>query len=202
MIYQALQILTDEVNVFFKEQNIEPDSDVVVLDNIAIAGSENESAAGMNNRVVLSLLTINEEMTLRNFPNRLSRSNKTVYMNEKVNLNLYVLFSGNKNEYKDSLFFISKIIEFFQGKKQFTQSNSSYSATEYPMNELEDFAFTMELYTPSFEDLNYIWGTLGGKQFPSALYKLSLVTLEYQMPVTESGIVEVVNTEMNEKKTE
>jgi len=42
------------------------------------------------------------------------------------------------------------------------------------------------LYTPTFEDLNYIWGTLGGKQYPSALYKLSLVTIYHNRPVAEA----------------
>lgn len=186
MIYETLQIIADEVNVFFRQQGLADDGDVVVLDNIALADSDHESAAEMANKVVLSLLTIDEEATLRNMPNKSVVSNRTEYKNEKINLNLYVLFSGNKTFYKDSLRFVSKVIEFFQSKNKYTQANTSFNRSLPPFDEIEEFRFTLELYTPTFEDLNYIWGTLGGKQYPSALYKLSLVTIYHNRPVTEA----------------
>jgi len=119
MIYETLQIIADEVNVFFRQQGLADDGDVVVLDNIALADSDHESAAEMANKVVLSLLTIDEEATLRNMPNKSVVNNRTEYKNEKINLNLYVLFSGNKTFYKDSLRFVSKVIEFFQSKNKY-----------------------------------------------------------------------------------
>ena len=181
MIYEALQIIADEVNVYFKQKF--PDiGDVVVLDNIALADSDHESAAEMANKIVLTLLTIDEESTLRNMPNRKVTGSRTQTMNEKVNLNLYLLFSGNKTFYKDSLSFISNVIAFFQGKNLFTNANSSITTS---IGAVETFRFSMELYTPTFEDLNYIWGTLGNKQYPSALYKLSLVTIEHEIPLAD-----------------
>lgn len=186
MLYEALQILTNEVNVFLDQEGLDP---WVVLENIALLETEHESAADMNNRVVLTLLTIDEETTLRNFTNSRVVGGKTEVRNDKVNLNLYVLFSGNMTSYKNSLIYISKVIEFFQGKNIFTQSNSQRIESIYNAHNLNDFRFTMELYTPTFEDLNYIWGTLGGKQFASALYKLSLVTIEHNVPVSESALI-------------
>lgn len=198
MIYEALQIITDEINIFFREQGLATDEDIVVLENIALADSDHESAADMVNKVVLSLLTIDEEATLRNRPNRILAGNKTTYQNEKVMLNLYLLFSGNRTHYKDSLRFVSLVIAFFQAKNVFTQANTSFNRVVSPFNELGDFQFTLELYTPTFEDLNYIWGTLGGKQYPSALYKLSLVSIEHKLPVTEAAEINDLALQLNQ----
>lgn len=197
MIYEALQIITDEINIFFREQGLATDEDIVVLENIALADSDHDSAADMVNKVVLSLLTIDEEATLRNRPNRVVTGNKTSYQNEKVMLNLYLLFSGNRTHYKDSLRFVSLVIAFFQAKNVFTQANTSFNRVVSPFNELGDFQFTLELYTPTFEDLNYIWGTLGGKQYPSALYKLSLVSIEHKLPVTEATDINDLSLQLN-----
>lgn len=196
MIYETLQIIADEVNVFFRQQGLADEGDVVVLENIALADSDHESAAEMANKVILSLLTIDEEATLRNMPNKSVVNNRTEYKNEKINLNLYLLFSGNKTFYKDSLRFISKVIQFFQSKNKFTQANTSFNRFMPPFDEVKEFRFTLELYTPTFEDLNYIWGTLGGKQYPSALYKLSLITIYQNLPITEAQNLNEVNIKL------
>lgn len=85
-----------------------------------------------------------------------------------------------------SLRYISRIIEFFQGKRLFTHTNSSYDRDNTAMSNLKDFRFAIELYTPTFEELNFIWGTLGGKQYPSALYKLSLIEIEREVATKQS----------------
>ena len=45
-------------------------------------------------------------------------------------------------------------------------------------DKLKEFRFVVDLYTPTFEQLNYIWGTLGGKSIPSVLYKISILEIE------------------------
>lgn len=189
MIYETLRTLVNELNNQFFEQFGE--DKIVVLDNIALADTDHEAADGMKNKVVASLLTIDEEATLRNFPNRVIRGNKIEYKNPKVNLNLYVLFSANATKYENSLRYVSAVIAFFQMKSVFTQNNAPYG------EEPQSFRISMDLYTPNFEDLNYIWGTLGGKQFPSALYKVTLVTIEGDRPVQTGGLIENIGGEIH-----
>ncbi|MBN9292823.1 MAG: DUF4255 domain-containing protein [Flavobacteriia bacterium] len=196
MIYEVLQILVTELNIYFQQQIPNVPDDIVVLDNIALADSESETANNMKNKVVVSLLTIDEESTLRNFPNQSRVNNQTEYYNPEVNLNLYVLFSANANEYKESLLYLSKTIEFFQSKNVFTQNNSSYPDNLFIYNPTDYFKFSMELYTPNFEDLNYIWGTLGGRQFPSALYKLALVTIAGNRTVNTATTINETGSNM------
>jgi len=187
MLYEALQVLATEVNNFLESETLSRD---VIIGNIAMLDSEQpDDDTSMEDKVVLTLLTMDEEATLRNFPNMRVNGTSVSYRNNRVNLNLYVLFSGNKKKYANSLIYVSKVLEFFQGKNLFTQSNTSYDREKPYLKELKDFRFTMELYTPTFEDLNYIWGTLGGKQLPSALYKLSLVIIEEDNTVKESALI-------------
>ena len=115
---------------------------------------------------------------MKNLKNTVTQNGNHIYKNNPINLNLYLLFICNRTDYAFSLRSLSGIIEFFQGKKLFTQTNTTFSRSNEAMQAITNFKFTVELYTPTFEELNYIWGTLGGKSYPSALYKLNLVSLE------------------------
>lgn len=188
MIYEVLQIVSDEVNNYLEELGL---SRSVELNNIALIDTNpDDSNSPMLDSVILTLLNMKEENTMKNFPNKnVLENGKLEYRNELVNLNLYVLFCSNKTGYPLSLRYVSRIIEFFQGKRLFTHTNSSYDRNNPSMTEVGDFRFTMELYTPSFEELNFIWGTLGGKQYPSALYRLSLIQLERNISAKESTAI-------------
>lgn len=178
MIFETLSILSKEISAFLG-------GDVVAVENISALEQSDEEGA-MSNKLVLSLLNIEEEKTLKNFPNTAMKNGRVQYKNPVVNVNLFVLFSANRNDYGQSLSDISKVIEFFQGKRVFTQANTTF-AREGLLANVENFHFTSELYTPSFEELNFIWGTLGGRQLPSVLYKLSIIEIERGNVVGESG---------------
>lgn len=187
MIFEIIQIITDQVNNYLEE--IELDR-TVVAENIAFLESQNDSiATNLEDKVALTLINLDEESTLKNFPNHAIEGGKTIYKNSVINLNLYLLFSANRAKYINSLNDISKIIEFFQGKKLFTQANTLFDRSTSTMAKIENFRFTIELYTPTFEELNYIWGTLGGKQLPSALYKVSMIQIERNIVQGEGPLI-------------
>jgi len=182
MIFETLKILADQVNSYFGSTSI-------TIENVAIVDSQNERADDIDDTVILSLINLQEENTLKNFPNKYNESNKVQYKNPIVNLNLFLLFSANRGTYVQSLSDISKIVEFFQGKKVFTQANSVYNRLDPTLEAIGNFKFTIDLYTPSFEELNFIWGTLGGRQLPSVLYKLSLVKIERDIVQRQAGLI-------------
>ena len=189
MLFEVMQIIVEQVNAYLDSLGLDKS---VVSENIALVESQNENASNLEDKVALTLLNINEEATLKNFPNHLHESTRTVYRNSIINLNLYLLFSANRNTYVNSLNDISKIIEFFQGKKLFTQANTIYDRNNVAMSNVDDFRFTVELYTPTFEELNYIWGTLGGRQLPSALYKVSMIQIERDIAQGEGLLIDKV----------
>ena len=187
MIFEVIQIISEQVNNYLEEIGLDKS---VVPENIAFLESQNEDiGTALKDGVALTLINLAEEATLKNFPNHTIENTKTIYRNSIVNLNLYILFSANRDKYVNSLKDISKIIEFFQGKRLFTQANTIYNRSSSAMSNVDNFRFTVELYTPTFEELNYIWGTLGGKQLPSALYKVSMIQIERNIVQAEGQVI-------------
>ncbi|PXY39321.1 DUF4255 domain-containing protein [Flavobacterium cheongpyeongense] len=190
MIFEVIQIITEQVNNYLDEIGLDKS---VVAENIAFLESQNEDiATALKDSVALTLINLDEESTLKNFPNHAIENAKTIYKNSIINLNLYLLFSANRDKYLNSLNDISKIITFFQGKRLFTQANTIYNRNNIAMSNVDNFRFTIELYTPTFEELNYIWGTLGGKQLPSALYKVSMIQIERDITQNEGQLISKV----------
>lgn len=180
MIYEILQIIAEELNVYLEENTVE-------LANIAEADTE-ESFPDIG----LSLINIQEEFSLKNLRNNPVNGSSVTYKNPKVYLNLFVLFSLKKSTYTESLKSLAKIIAFFQGKKVFTHANSNYENVDGSEN-IKTFKFVVELYTPTFEELNFIWGTLGGKQNPSILYKITLLEIEREVIHKEGKVISEFN---------
>ena len=186
MLFEVIQIIAEQVNSYLEECGLEKS---VVSENIALLESQDDNAQNLLDKVALSLLNLQEESTLKNFPNQAIENSKVVYKNKIINLNLYILFSANRSTYLKSLNDISKIIEFFQGKRLFTQANTVYDRNNTSMANIENFRFTVELYTPTFEEMNFIWGTLGGRQLPSALYKVSMIQVERNIVRGEGQLI-------------
>lgn len=184
MIYEILQIISEELNDYLEENS-------VALANIADAEVEGNSPGNFPD-IALSLINLQEEFALKNTRNDYVSGNTVTYKNPKVYLNLFILFSIDKSSYTESLKSLTKIIEFFQGKKVFTQANSNYQNVDGIEN-IKSFKFITELYTPSFEELNFIWGTLGGKQKPSVLYKITLLEIERDLVAKEGAVISEMN---------
>lgn len=195
MLFEVIQIITEQVNSYLEECGLDKS---VIAENIGILDSQDENADNLKGKVALSLLNIQEENTLKNFPNKSFEGSKVVYKNSILNLNLYILFSANRDTYLKSLNDISKIIEFFQGKKLFTQANTIYNRNNTAMNNIENFRFSAELYTPTFEEMNFIWGTLGGRQIPSALYKISMIQIERNIPQAAGSVISEIKGSTNQ----
>ena len=192
MIYEALQILSEQLDNYLTTSGL---NNLVVLENIAMIETTSENSDKLTNKVVLTLLNLEEETTLKNLPNyTVINKSTTEYRNPPIHLNLFLLISGNCNTYVNSLRCISKTIEFFQGKKIFTAENTIYEPKE-DFEALNNFKLITELYTPTFGELNYVWGTLGGRQLPSVIYKIQLVEIDRK---ELTGIGKVI-TEITDK---
>ncbi|NCB06813.1 MAG: DUF4255 domain-containing protein [Bacteroidia bacterium] len=194
MIYETLQILKEQIETYFTEVGL---GKIVILENIALWESGSASASKLEDKVAMTLLKLEEEPTLKNVPNYKIKDNKTEYRNPPVHLNLFILISANCETYEKSLRSISRVIQFFQGKKIFTSGNTIYNRTNVSLDVLDQFRFIVELYTPGFEELNHIWGILGGRQLPSVMYKVQIVQIEQDKKLAESGLITHVGGELN-----
>jgi hypothetical protein len=192
MIYEALQIISEQLNNYLSAAGL---SNLVTLENVGMLETSAENTEKLSGKVALTLINLEEEPALKNQPHfKVIDKLTTEYRNPPVHLNLFLLVSANCNTYTNSLRAISKTIEFFQGKKIFTSENTVYEVKE-DFDLLGSFRLIVELCTPSFEQLNHIWGTLGGRQLPSVIYKIQLVEIDQKLlQGTEKVILQVTDT--------
>ncbi|HZJ18797.1 MAG TPA: DUF4255 domain-containing protein [Pricia sp.] len=173
------------------------DDDRVVLGNIAFhESSDTAITAAIGNRIVLTLVKTEEEYAMKNQPNhrRNPVSGNLEYANPPIFLNLYVLITANVVEYEVALSFLSRVISYFQHQNVFNETNTvAPSGGVVP----ETFQFNVSMVSPGLEQLNHLWGVLGGKIMPSVFYKLQLQQIEYipDEPLPASPITEITLTE-------
>lgn len=189
MIDKALSLLVTQLNLYIPE-----DPPEVILGNIALHDAADQDA--LHEKIVLSLVNVEEEATLKNNRFYHTLPNTTQYTHAPVFLNLYLLFSANYlKSYDKALTRISAVIRFFQSRKTFDIG----SGTSLPPNPDPDelaLSLTMELYTMSFEQVNHLWGTLGGKQMPFVMYKGRLVMLQDRKIFREAPLIEEIKTDL------
>ena len=193
MIDKALALLRDELDNYI---DLSIGSAEVVIDNIGLL--ETSSADTLTKRIVITLVNLEEESTLKNnSPLRRGTTNSAAYENAPVFLNLYVLITCNYSgdDYVHALERLSAIVKFFQSRNSF--SYGALSSGLLPgAPDLIDLRFTMELYTLTFEQINHLWGSLGGRQIPFVMYKLRLVALTERATVREVPLIEEIDTNL------
>lgn len=186
MIYETLQILKEQLESYFVESGLAKN---VVLDNIALWQSGDSEASRLTGKVVMTLLKLEEEPALNNNPSFSMRENRAELMNSPIYLNIYLMISANIDSYENSLRYISKTISFFQGKNVFTHQNTVYNRSNPEIETPDEFRFSLRLFTPTFEEMNNIWGTLGGRQMPFVIYKVQLIRISQEKTISSAGII-------------
>jgi hypothetical protein len=174
MIDKALLFISVQINHYLhvklndtsSTEYIRPEN-VAWDDNPATSGATGAPATNL----FVTLVNIEEDRISKSQDNYVRQGNTVVYRNPKVHLNLFVLFSSNYPEYKESLKMLSYIIQFFQSKNVFTPQNSPYLQT-LGIREL-----IFDMVNIGFQDLNNLWGILGSKYLPSMLFKMRMVTI-------------------------
>jgi len=190
MIDTALALLRTELDNYI---DLTIGAAEVVVDNIGLL--ETPSADTLTKRIVITLVNVEEESTLKNnTPLKKGFGTSASYENPPIFLNLYVLISCNYSgdDYIHALERLSAIIRFFQSRNSF--SFSSLSGGLLPADpDLISLRFTMEIYTLTFEQINHLWGSLGGRQIPFVMYKLRLVALSDRALVREVPLIEEID---------
>ena len=194
MIDDALSMIQKELAHFVSLNGGDVNS--VVLENVA---EMEKDSSGMENCIVISLVNIEEESALKNISSvrRNQFTGNIEQLNPPVFLNLYILFSsvmasGGSTRYKNALNKLGLVIRFFQSRKTFTLNNSIQFSTDDStelLSKLESMRVHMDLYTLTFEQINHLWGSLGGKQVPFAMYKARLVEIRDEQVLKGTGVI-------------
>lgn len=189
MIQQILQLLQGNLSAYIQHINPGAADPPIVFGNIGMANVLGGDETYMDGRVVISVVNIMEEATLKNTSGYQRRNNGFEINNPPTFLNLYLLFtclfsnqSGANNRgggYLNEILRISQVIEFFQTQSVFTLQQNPTNANLNPQDWI-DVRINMELYSMTFEQVNHLWGSLGGKQIPFVMYKASIVPIQGQ----------------------
>lgn len=177
MVVKALLLLLAQLNQYIHHADRSPAGaeGIAVLGNIAQLDITEVSTA-LENHLVLTLVNVEEEKTLKNASAVSRDTNGGIgYQNPPLNLNLFLLFSSNYRNYETGLKRLSQTMTFFQGKQKFTNGNSPVGGQDDAP--IVDLSLTMDLLSLSFEEVNHLWGSLGGKQMPFVAYRGRLITL-------------------------
>jgi hypothetical protein len=201
MIDAAIALLQRELENYLLPID---NSVTVVTDNIAMLETSNGDK--LSNNIIITVVNLEEESTLKNqqaYKSYPSAGN-AIYENAPVYLNLYVLFTCNYwgDKYIYALQRISYVVQFLQGRSAFSYGSSTGpqgSASGGGFSDdpgLVSLRFTMELYTLTFEQLNHLWGSLGGRQVPFAMYKLRLVGLTDRKIIRTTPLIQEIDTNL------
>jgi hypothetical protein len=211
MISHALTIVTKELNKHLEiAYQASSTATKVAVGNLAegIAGGTNGNTASVPRDVLLfSVVNLKEEKSLKNIPNYVRNDVRLTasYENPPVFLNLLILVSATHSNYTLALVELSRAIRFFQSRKVFTQDDVAPdsllpgASDQNALDHLQSFKLIFDLYSPSLEEVNHLWGTLGGKQYPFVMYIMRLLDLKFKAVQSESGLITEVQSDFYHK---
>ena len=199
MLFNALEYLRLYLDALIEIEFRNNGTIPIVLDNIgqALDGQSNNS----DNSIILSLVNLEEEFTRKNQPpyRQTDAAGRVSRTNPPVALNAFLLVAANIENYGTALEAIAQVVGCFQAKRNFTVSNTGLEISESDLSftaaEERRFRLLVELYTLTFEQMNHLWGTLGGRQVPFVLYKVRMVEIDRQL--VQSNWPLITTTQLN-----
>ena len=168
MIQNVLPVVGAELNNYLKSQ-FDLDQDRLVLSNVM--NQDGTSALEGSNKVVFSLINVEEESTLKAKTGTPFTGGSFTSGGPDIHLNLTVMFSAifqGKN-YVESLKFLSGIIYFFQSILVFNSSKTTGLSSS-----IDKVCF--DILTMPLNELHSVFHMLGMKYAPSVLYKVRMLT--------------------------
>jgi len=170
MIFQAISFIQQQLN----------DHVGTVAANIGEIVAETAPMPGQGTNIVLTLINTEENRISRDPRNYQRVGTDLLVKNPPVHLNLTLLFTAIRRgdaPYDNALINLQAVIQFFQRQYVFDHTNST--GLDPGIEKL-----VLEMMTINLEQLNHLWSIMGGRYFPSVVYKMRMVTID---SVTEQG---------------
>ena len=192
MIFQVMELIRQNLNAFLAAAG---SPDVVVLGNIAFATPDNLATPLVDEsaQVYMSLVNVEEEATLRNQSAvRQTEIRPLAYVNPPITINLCLLFSANNKDYSVAVRTLSSVLLFFQGHRTFSISRTPVPPVGVfatPGERENEMKINLDLMSLTFEQVNHLWGSLGGKQMPFLLFKARQVEIDADRMLQGGGLI-------------
>ena len=150
-----------------------------------------------DNTIVLSLLNINEDTTMRNpVATKRVEGDKVYTQIPGISIDISVIFMAHfPNDYISELNYITKVMEFFQQKDTFTVANTP--SLEKQKRYIDKLIF--KLSTTKLEDQHHIWDLLGVKYMPSVVYDVGKILIQDDEVLSQTRVAKRVSRVVRRK---
>jgi hypothetical protein len=189
MIGQFINFLKDDINSFISSKKGVDDNFVVFanLNNVI------ESTQNSDNKIVISIVNIEEEKLIQSPDNYIKSKTEVKYKNPPVWLNFICLFTfyTRSIENYDGIDMLANVVQYFQSRPRINKITAVVPAN-FPV--LYD-DFRAEFVSLNYEQTNYLWGLFGGKYHPSVVYKFKTIPID-NLDITPGG-PPILNTQVD-----
>ncbi len=190
---QILSLIIEQLNQYLISVGANAGSPTevpAIFGNIAktkLAGGRNNT---LDDKIVVSLVNVSEEGSLKNKPERTLSNTGYVEVHPKVYLNLFLLFAANYEDYLTAIDHLLQVVAFFQSTKEFHINQAISKNT--PADTQQVAKVNMDIHTLNFEQLNDLWGSLGGKQVPFVLYRARVISVMAEKQTASGSLIQEI----------
>lgn len=171
MIHTVLASLVSQLNTFLKSKQPTADGELATVSNLV--DSAGNFAVENDEQIICHLVNVEQERSILN-----AKSGRSFSTNPPITLNLYVLFASFSKRHLNALKQLSSTIEFFQGKQVFTPENTP----GLPNNADK---ITVEFHNLDLHQLSNLWGAIGAKAMPAAVFKIRMLSISRSIILEE-----------------
>jgi hypothetical protein len=174
MYASFINLLREDINAFISQKK----GANGVFINFANLNNITENTQSADNKVIASIVNIEEEKTLKSPENYVKLNNGITYKQPPIWLNIVVVFTyfTRSAENYEGIDLLGNVMQYFQSKPKLTKTNVLIPAN-FPAN-LEELR--TEYLSLNYEQTNYIWGMFGGRYHPSVVYKFKAISIDNQ----------------------
>ena len=187
MLGSSLQLVTDHLNAAIARRFQTPSGQKhVILSPLFNLGQG--LAPAVENVLVLIPVNIQQEsFTASDVP---TRPGKFAKMNPPLSLQLHFVLGVyySAENIQEGLNVLTVAMQVLEGKQVWNTQNT-------PGLPSEILKITTELCSLTFEQVNHLWGSLGGKQMPNAVYKMRVLLTDEQSVIAEIPTIERLDVE-------
>lgn len=191
MIGSALAFVANRMDTFIRQRlEVPPGTPKVILS--PIVGPGGAIAVREENILICSLVSIQTDSIIGgNTGPRMSSPKHSVEMPPPIYLNLYIMLSAyfKSQQIQEGLDTLSIGISFLQGMPLWNDQTTP----GLPAG-IQKLIF--ELESPDFHQQSHIWGSIGAKYMPSALYKVRTIIIDDESIEQIVPRIEDINTDI------
>ncbi len=179
-MYDAVHFIGNEINTELRRYYSDSNERALVSRLVEPDGSVSPKVI---NKIVISLVNVEQISVHGRSPVSVAMTDTSAIVHSSpLHLNLFLLVTASFTDYAEALKNLSICAAFFQSRKEITRD--SYATLPDSIEKLD-----MQLEDMTLNELNNLWGMMGGKHHPSLYYKLRIITLDRARLIREvSGI--------------